>query len=140
MCTPTQAGIRQQWESDRTPWPEAYGNMLGTFIICALLEGCLAVLPPHVLRRMFPTFISGIAVILIGMGLTGSGIKYWGGGALCGDFFRGMPAPGGQTCTWTNGITGKAVTGAQQQQQDWGQDSGQQGSAGRSTCLPPLCT
>lgn len=44
-----------------------------------LLECCLAVLPPKVLRRMFPTTVSGITVFLIGVGLAGSGFRAWGG-------------------------------------------------------------
>jgi xanthine/uracil permease len=39
----------------------------------------------HVLRKLFPPIVTGTAIMLIGAGLTGTGIKYWGGGAVCAE-------------------------------------------------------
>ena len=32
------------------------------------------------MRRLFPNIVTGVAVMLIGAGLTATGMKYWGGG------------------------------------------------------------
>merc|ERR1712232_268031 len=37
------------------------------------------------LRKLFPPIVTGVAVMLIGVALTGTGMKYWGGGAVCAD-------------------------------------------------------
>lgn len=64
--------------------PEAYGYLLGTAAVCALLEVFLSFLPPRVLRRMFPPMITGVVVMLIGFKLIGeSAIPAFGGGSSC---------------------------------------------------------
>jgi NCS2 family nucleobase:cation symporter-2 len=64
---------------------DAYGKMLGTTMVCAMLEVVLSFVPKDKLRRMFPNIVTGVAVMLIGAGLTATGIKYWGGGAVCAE-------------------------------------------------------
>lgn len=64
---------------------DAYGKMLGTTMVCCLIEVILAFMPRNVLRKLFPPIVTGPAIMLIGAGLTGTGIKYWGGGAVCAD-------------------------------------------------------
>ena len=64
---------------------DAYGKMLGTTLICSFLEIFLAFVPKDKLRRMFPPIVTGVAVMCIGIGLTGTGMKYWGGGAECSE-------------------------------------------------------
>jgi len=64
---------------------EAYGKMLGTTMVCAMLEVVLSFVPKDKIRRMFPNIVTGVAVMLIGAGLTATGIKYWGGGAVCAE-------------------------------------------------------
>jgi NCS2 family nucleobase:cation symporter-2 len=59
--------------------------MLGTVIVCAFLEVFLSFLPPKKLREWFPPLITGITVVLIGAALTGTGMKYWGGGVVCAE-------------------------------------------------------
>lgn len=39
------------------------------------------------LRKVFPPIVTGVTVFLIGAALVGTGFKYWGGGAFCGDNF-----------------------------------------------------
>ena len=54
-------------------------------MLCALLEIILSFVPRAQLRRMFPPIVTGVCVLCIGVALTGTGIKYWGGGAFCAD-------------------------------------------------------
>jgi NCS2 family nucleobase:cation symporter-2 len=63
----------------------AYGNMLGTSMVCCLLEVFLSLCPIAFLHRVFPPLVSSITVILIGVALTGTGMKYWGGGVVCAE-------------------------------------------------------
>lgn len=64
---------------------EAYAKMLGTSMVCATLEIFFSLLPGRVLRKIFPPVVSAVAVTLIGVALTGTGMKYWGGGVVCAD-------------------------------------------------------
>jgi len=63
----------------------AYGAMLGTTMVCTLLEVFLSVLPTKTLKSIFPPIVSSVTVILIGVALTGTGMKYWGGGVVCAE-------------------------------------------------------
>lgn len=54
-------------------------------MVCCLLELFLSLLPVKVITRMFPPLVSAITVILIGVALTGTGMKYWGGGVVCAE-------------------------------------------------------
>ncbi|EKX43833.1 hypothetical protein GUITHDRAFT_110286 [Guillardia theta CCMP2712] len=67
---------------------EAYGAFLGTSMVCAFLEIFLSFVPRAQLRRAFPPIVTGTCVLLIGVGLTGTGMKYWGGGAFCADNYH----------------------------------------------------
>jgi len=66
----------------------AYGAFLGTCVLCCLLEVCMSFLPRQMLKRAFPPMVTGVCVLLIGVGLTGTGMKYWGGGVFCGDHYH----------------------------------------------------
>mmetsp|Transcript_7484 Transcript_7484/g.15379 ORF Transcript_7484/g.15379 Transcript_7484/m.15379 type:complete len:629 (-) Transcript_7484:284-2170(-) len=63
----------------------AYGKMLGTSMVCAILELCFSLVPGKFINRMFPPVVCAVTVTLIGVALTGTGMKYWGGGVVCGD-------------------------------------------------------
>lgn len=63
----------------------AYGKMLGTSMVCCLLEVFLAFLPAKALKKIFPPIVTCITVMLIGVALTGTGMKYWGGGVVCAE-------------------------------------------------------
>lgn len=68
----------------RDPCPDAYGYVLGTSLVCSLLEWCMAFVPVHILRRVFPPLVTGTVILLIGASLVGSsGIPNWGGGSNC---------------------------------------------------------
>lgn len=52
---------------------DAYGKMLGTAMLCSLLELFFSAIPSRVLKRLFPPVVSCVTVILIGVALTGTG-------------------------------------------------------------------
>jgi uracil-xanthine permease len=62
---------------------EAWGKLLGTIMVCVWLEAAISFIPYKVLNRVFPPYVLGITVMLIGVQLTGAGIKFWGGGVGC---------------------------------------------------------
>ena len=67
----------------RASGQEAYGRILGTCLLGSFLEVALSFTPKRILRRIIPHSVTGICVTLIGVGLTGTGMMYWGGGILC---------------------------------------------------------
>ena len=77
--------IRAMVRNEGYSGKDAYGKMLGTTMVCAMLEVVLSFVPKDKIRRMFPNIVTGVAVMLIGAGLTATGIKYWGGGAVCAE-------------------------------------------------------
>jgi len=86
---------------------EAYGAFLGTCAVCSLLEIFMSFMPKAMLKRAFPPMITGVCVFLIGAQLTGTGLKYWGGGVFCGDNYYkrarttvGPSFPGDVTATY----------------------------------------
>lgn len=64
---------------------EAYGKMLGTAMVCGLLELVFSVLPVKYIKRVFPPLVTSVTVMLIGVALVGTGMKYWGGGVVCAE-------------------------------------------------------
>ena len=42
-------------------------------------------MPTKWLKALFPPLVTSITVMLIGVGLTGTGMKYWGGGVVCAE-------------------------------------------------------
>ena len=74
-----------QMKADGIDGRVAYGKMLGTSIICGLLEVFLSSLPVKTVKNLFPTLVSSVTVMLIGITLIGSGMKYWGGGVVCAE-------------------------------------------------------
>ncbi|KIW88549.1 uncharacterized protein Z519_10595 [Cladophialophora bantiana CBS 173.52] len=68
-------------DGNRLPCPDAYGALIGTCALCALVEIAVSFLPPKALRRIFPPIVTGPTVILIGVSLIESGFQNWAGGA-----------------------------------------------------------
>ena len=64
---------------------DAYGKLLGTSMVCCLVEVIFSALPIRYIKRLFPPLVTCVTVILIGVALTGTGMKYWGGGVVCAD-------------------------------------------------------
>ncbi|KIJ13316.1 hypothetical protein PAXINDRAFT_170595 [Paxillus involutus ATCC 200175] len=66
----------------RGPCPDAYGMVLGTSLICSLLEIGLSFIPSRTLQRIFPPMVTGTVIVMIGASLVGSSsIPNWGGGS-----------------------------------------------------------
>ena len=63
------------------PCPQAYGAIIGTAAVCALLEILLSFTPPRILLKVFPPLVTGPTVMLIGIKLIQSGFKNWAGGS-----------------------------------------------------------
>eukprot|EP00814_Leptocylindrus_danicus_P001091 CAMPEP_0116010320 /NCGR_PEP_ID=MMETSP0321-20121206/3936_1 /TAXON_ID=163516 /ORGANISM="Leptocylindrus danicus var. danicus, Strain B650" /LENGTH=560 /DNA_ID=CAMNT_0003479407 /DNA_START=64 /DNA_END=1746 /DNA_ORIENTATION=+ len=68
---------------------EDVGYLHGLWSIGALLS----VMPVNMIKKIFPPLVSGISVMLIGAALTGTGMKYWGGGVVCAE--AGFPCAAG---------------------------------------------
>ncbi|KAK3985644.1 putative uric acid-xanthine permease [Cladorrhinum sp. PSN332] len=81
----------------KLPCPDAYGAVLGTAALCALIEIALSFMPPKIMLRIFPPIVTGPTVMLIGIHLIESGFKNWAGGSgLCSEknpteFFKLCP-------------------------------------------------
>ena len=75
----------QQMKNDGISGVDAYGKMLGTSMVCCLLELVFSILPINIIKKAFPPVVSSVTVILIGAALTGTGMKYWGGGVVCAE-------------------------------------------------------
>lgn len=75
----------QQMKNDGISGEDAYGKMLGTSMVCCLLELAFSLLPINLIKKAFPPVVSSVTVILIGVALTGTGMKYWGGGVVCAE-------------------------------------------------------
>jgi uric acid-xanthine permease len=66
---------------DRLPCPDAYGALVGTAAVCALLEIALSFVPPRALQKIFPPIVTGPTVMLIGVSLIEVGFESWAGGS-----------------------------------------------------------
>lgn len=72
-------------ETIENPGMVGYGKFLGTCMVAALLEVVIAMLPPKLIKKLFPDVVCGATVMLIGGGLIGAGVKYLGGGVFCAE-------------------------------------------------------
>ncbi|KAF7727384.1 hypothetical protein EC973_007548 [Apophysomyces ossiformis] len=63
------------------PCPDAFGSILGTQMVCAVLTIIISFLPPRIIRKLFPKLVTGVVLIVIGSSLITSGMKNWMGGA-----------------------------------------------------------
>ncbi|KAL8958523.1 MAG: hypothetical protein Q9193_004437 [Seirophora villosa] len=68
-------------DGNKLPCPQAYGALIGTAMVCALLEILLSFTKPSLLKRIFPPLVTGPTVALIGIKLIESGFKNWAGGS-----------------------------------------------------------
>lgn len=84
---PTAESTIQTLMEEGKTFDEAYGSLLGVFIVGSLFQALIAFIPPANLRRIFPPWLAGMGVFLIGVNLTGVGVTQWGG--------PGMPLPYG---------------------------------------------
>ncbi|KAK6949696.1 hypothetical protein Daesc_009780 [Daldinia eschscholtzii] len=68
-------------DGTKLPCPDAYGALLGTAAVCALIEVLIAFIPPSIMLRIFPPIVTGPTVMLIGISLIETGFKNWAGGS-----------------------------------------------------------
>jgi len=73
-----QIGLREGKTYD-----EAYGSLLGVFMVGAIFQSGFSFIPMQYLRRIFPTWLAGLGVFLIGVNLLGVGVQQWAGGGAC---------------------------------------------------------
>ncbi|PSC73164.1 Uric acid-xanthine permease [Micractinium conductrix] len=94
---------------DGNTFEEAFGKVLGTAAVCAVVPFFISFLPPRVIKRVFPPIVCGVTICLIGINLCGVGMKSWGGGAFCADNYKGLylPATG---CSYVDMKTNATVT------------------------------
>lgn len=67
-------------------WNDAYGKFLGTNMVCSFATTLISFLPPRVLRKLFPTWIAGLTVFLVGVtliGVAGISVSDWYMHAVC---------------------------------------------------------
>lgn len=57
MC-PTDA------DGTKLPCPDAYGALLGTAAVCALIEVLIAFIPPKIMLKIFPPIVTGPTVMV----------------------------------------------------------------------------
>jgi uric acid-xanthine permease len=74
-----------QMKADGWDGEAAYGAMLGTSMVCSLFELAFSVMPIRYIKSLFPPQVTSITVILLGITLVGTGMKYWGGGVVCAE-------------------------------------------------------
>ncbi|BGP35117.1 hypothetical protein JCM10296v2_006947 [Rhodotorula toruloides] len=63
--------------------PEAYGAVIGTASVVGPIAVLISFTPPRVLRKIFTPLVTGSILLMIGLGLTGSGMTNWAGGSSC---------------------------------------------------------
>ncbi|CAH6722227.1 putative purine permease [[Candida] jaroonii] len=81
--------------------PDAYGRIIATSCVTALIEILLSFIPPKALQKIFPPLVTGPVVLLIGISLVESGFQDWMGGSGCyGDV---CPSAHGTTAPWGSG-------------------------------------
>ncbi|KAG0738064.1 hypothetical protein G6F62_009237 [Rhizopus arrhizus] len=62
------------------PCPDAFGAILGTQMLCALLNIVISFMPQRILRKMFPKIVTGTVLVVIGASLITTAMKNWAGG------------------------------------------------------------
>ncbi|CUM49160.1 uncharacterized protein AC631_01185 [Debaryomyces fabryi] len=78
-----QTGVCPVVDGVNQPCPDGYGMILGTGIVCSLLEILLSFMPAKQLQKIFPPIVTGPVVLLIGVHLIETGFQDWVGGSDC---------------------------------------------------------
>lgn len=76
-------GICETIDGVEQACPIGYGYILGTGIVCALLNILLSFTPSKILQKVFPAIVTGPVVLLIGCSLVETGFENWAGGSGC---------------------------------------------------------
>lgn len=83
------------------PCEDAFGAILGTMLCTVWIQILLAFCPPRIIKRVFPTMVSGTLLLLLTVYLGGAGMKSWGGGSGCYGSTDGC-TQGSHTYLWGN--------------------------------------
>ncbi|KAJ6600747.1 hypothetical protein B0H10DRAFT_695666 [Mycena sp. CBHHK59/15] len=77
--------------------PDGNGKLMGTSLICALLEIGMSIAPSRMLKRVFPPMVTGLVIFVSErLSLGGSfGILNWGIYQLCPTISAPQPLPWG---------------------------------------------
>ncbi|KAG7831656.1 hypothetical protein KL920_001176 [Ogataea angusta] len=81
------------------PCPEAFGAFLGSMLCTVWIQVLLAFVPPRILKRIFPSMVTGTLLLLLAVYLSGNGMKNWGGGSNCLQYGGGC-STGSHDFTW----------------------------------------
>eukprot|EP00798_Chlamydomonas_sp_ICE-L_P005798 gene5798-6079_t len=68
---------------DGKSFDEAFGAMLGVYMVGTIMEGLISFIPRKYIKKIFPPWMCGLTIFLIGSALIKSGIQAWGGGTFC---------------------------------------------------------
>lgn len=69
----------------KLPCPEAYGALMGSVLVCVWVQFAVALVPAKVLKRVFPSHVTGCLLLVLGIYLVTTAGEAWGGGASCLD-------------------------------------------------------
>lgn len=83
------------------PCEDAFGAIMGTMLCTVWIQVLMAFLPPRIIKRVFPTMVSGTLLLLLTVYLCGSGMQAWGGGSGCYGSDEGCTV-GSHTYMWGN--------------------------------------
>ena len=62
---------------------QAYGGFLGCVMVLSPVPMLVSFIPPKILGKIFPRFLVGAVILLLGVSLLGTGFQSWGGGKAC---------------------------------------------------------
>lgn len=65
------------------PCEDAFGAILGTVLCTVWIQVAMAFCPPKIIKRVFPSMVTGTLLLLLTIYLGGAGMKSWGGGGGC---------------------------------------------------------
>lgn len=69
----------------KLPCPDAYGKLIGSILVCVWMQFLVSFVPAKTLKRIFPSVVTGILLLILGIYLVTTAGESWGGGASCLD-------------------------------------------------------
>lgn len=78
VCPTSESGTK-------LPCPEAYGNLIGSILVCVWMQFLVSFVPARTLKKVFPSVVTGVLLLILGIYLVTTAGESWGGGASCLD-------------------------------------------------------
>lgn len=78
VCPVSESGTK-------LPCPEAYGKLIGSILVCVWMQFLVSFVPAKTLKRIFPSVVTGVLLLILGIYLVTTAGESWGGGASCVD-------------------------------------------------------